>query len=154
MMGIVKNFIDEFAKHKMLIYFAILWGTSMFFWSLYDIGHYAFGYGETFLALPFLYNLLKLIAGIFLAIFGIKLMKTNFLEAITTEKALLYFLILWAASFFFTGLYDILEFGPWIFEYWENLLAFLGAIANLFAGAVLALFAWNILNEKEPSTTQ
>jgi hypothetical protein len=152
-MRVVKNFIDEFAKHKLLIYFAILWGLSMFFWSLYDIGHYAFGYGETFLALPLLYNMLELIAGLFLAIFGIKLMKPNFLEAIDKEKVLLYFLILWAASFFFCGLANILDFGPWIFEYWEDFLAFLGALADFFAGAVLALFSWNLLSKKESNTT-
>ena len=90
LMGVVRNFIEELAKHKLLIYFAILWGASMFFWSLYRIGHYALGYGQAFLALSFLAYLLELVAGLFLAIFGIKLIQPNFLEAIDKEKALLY----------------------------------------------------------------
>jgi hypothetical protein len=120
----------------------------MFFWSLYDIAYYV----DAMIVLPIIYNLLELGAGLFLAIFGIKLMKTNFLEAINTEKALVYFLILWAAKFFVTGIYDIIDFGPWLFEYLDYILAFLGAIADFFAGAVLGLFAWKLLNE--PSTTQ
>ena len=150
-MGVVRNFIEELAKHKLLIYFAILWGASMFFWSLYNIGRYVFGYGQTSIAL--LYNLLELAAGLFLAIFGVKLMQPNFLEAINKEKALLYFLILWAASFFFSGLNNMLEYGQYIPDYWENIPAFLGALGNFFAGAVLGLFSWNLLSKKEPNTT-
>ena len=148
-MGVTKNFIAEFAKHKMLIYFAILWGISMVFWSLYDLNYYV---GEME-ALPVIHNLLELGAGLLLAIFGIKLMQTNFLETIDKEKILVYFLILWAGTFFFTGIHEILYNGQWMFEYFDHMLAFLGAVADLVAGAVLGLFAWNILNEKEPSTT-
>ena len=149
-MGIIKNFIDEFSKHKMLIYFAILWGISMFFWSLYDLNYYV---AEMEL-LPVIRNLLALGAGILLAIFGIKLINTNFLETMDKEKILVYFLILWAGAFFFTGIHEILYNGEWMFEYPDHILAFLGAVADLFAGAVLGLFAWNILNEKEPIATK
>ena len=106
-MGVIKNFIDEFAKHKMLIYFAILWGISMVFWSLYNLNYYV-GDME---ALPVIHNLLELGAGLLLAIFGIKLMQTNFLETMDKEKILVYFLILWAGAFFFTGIDGILYNG-------------------------------------------
>ena len=153
-MDVLKKFIDELTKHKLLIYFVILWGASMFFWSLYDIGHYAFGYGETLMVLPLFYNLLEVIAGMFLVIFGIKFLKNHIIEVLTKEKTLLLFLLFWAAKFFFEGAYDIIDHGPWIFEYWECLLAFLGGLGGFFAGAVLALFSWNLFSKKEPDTTQ
>ena len=73
---------------------------------------------------------------------------------INTEKALLYFLILWAAKFFFTGIYDIIDFAPWMFEYLDYIPAVFGALADFFAGIVLLLFAWNLLNEKETNPTE
>lgn len=149
-MGNVNNFIVEFAKHKLLIYFALLWGLSMFFWSLYDTGHYAFGHAETFPVLPIVYNLLELFAGLFLAIFAIMLMKPNILGAVNKEKVFLYFLILWGASLFLSGLSDILRYGQWIFQYWDDSIGLLGAIADFLGGAVLALFSWNLLSKKEP----
>jgi hypothetical protein len=153
-MGVVKKFIDELAKHKLLIYFAILWGASMFFWSLYDIGYYVTNFSDAMDALPVLYNLMELGAGLFLALFGIKLLQVNFLKTLDNEKVLVYFLLLWAGSLFFSGLYDIVDFGPYIFECWEDILGFIGALADFFGGAVLALFTWNLLSKKEPDTTQ
>ena len=144
-MGIVKKFIGELTKHNLLIYFAIFWGFSMFFWSLYDLIYYF----SDLNILPIIYNLLELGAGLFLALFGIKLIKTNFLEMINTEKALLYFLVLWAAKFFFTGIYDIIDFAPWMFENLDYIPAVFGALADFFSGIVLLIFAWNLLNEKE-----
>jgi len=153
-MGVIKRFIDELAKHKLLVYFAILWGASMFFWSLYDLGYYVTNFEEAMDALPVLYNLLELGAGLFLVLFGLKLMQSNFLQALDAEKALLYFLLLWAGSLFFCGLYDIVDYGPYISEYPEDILAFIGALADFFGGAVLALFSWNLISKKEPETTQ
>jgi hypothetical protein len=61
----------------------------------------------------------------------------------------LYFLILWAATFFFWGLYYIVDFGPSIFAPLENTIAFLGALAALFAGVALGLFSWKLLSKAE-----
>jgi len=149
-MGIIKKVIDELAKHKLLIYFVIIWGGSMIFWSLYELNYYV---GEMEI-LPILHYLLELGAGLFLAIFGLNLMNIKILGAMDKEKILVYFLMLWAGSFFFTGIHEILYNGQWMFEYFDHMLAFLGAVADFFAGAVLGLFAWNLLNEKEPNTTQ
>ena len=62
--------------------------------------------------------------------------------------------MLWAAKFFLTGTYEITDFGPGMLEYPEYILAFLGAIIDFFAGAVLLLFSWNLLSKKEPEPTQ
>ena len=148
-MGVTKNFIDEFAKHKMLIYFAILFGVSMFFWSIFDLIDHV---GQMNI-LGIIHNLLNLGAGIFLTIFGIKFLNPNFLETMDKEKMLVYFLMLWAGSFFFLGLHKMVWNGQWMADYLDHILAFLSGAADFFAGAVLGLFAWNILNEKEPSTT-
>ena len=152
-MGFIKRFIEELAKHKLLVYFAVLWGASMFFWSLYDLGYYITSFEEATDAFPILYNLLELGAGLFLALFGIKMLQVNFLEAIDAKKALLYFMLLWAGSLFFCGLYDIVDYGPYIFEYPEDIIAFIAALADFFGGAVLALFSWNLISKKEPETT-
>lgn len=147
-MGIVKNFIEELAKHKLLVYFVTLWGASLFLWTVYGIVAYRF---ETTAlgVLDLLYHLSELFAGVLLVLFGLKLIYPNFLTKTKNERLLIYFLILWAASFFFIGLYNIVDFGPWIFNFDEDVIGFLSALADLFAGIVLALFSWNLLGEKE-----
>jgi hypothetical protein len=65
------------------------------------------------------------------------------------ERLLIYFLMLWASSFFFGGLYQIVSFGPSISRFIQDMIAFLSALAALFAGVVLGLFSWKLLNETE-----
>jgi hypothetical protein len=149
-MGVVKNFTDELAKHTLLVYFVILWGGTMFFWSSCNLAYGS--YVDILDVVAILANLLELIAGILLVISGIKLMSTNFLAGINTEKTLVYFLILWAGSFIFWGIYDIFYYGPWVFRYLEDTLCFLGGLAAFFAGVVLGLFGWRLLAENEPPT--
>ena len=78
----------------------------------------------------------------------------NVLAAIKTEKLAIYFLLLWAGSFFFGGLYDIVDYGPWLFEYLNDWLAFLGGLASLFAGVALGLFSWKMLTAGEKQQSQ
>ena len=74
-------------------------------------------------------------------------MKVNFLNVIQIEKALVYFLLLWAGQFFFWGLSDLL--------YSTGIICLLAALVHFFAGIILALFGWKLLNEKEQiATTQ
>jgi hypothetical protein len=148
-LGVVKRFIDELAKHKLLVYFVILWGASLFLWTIYGIVAYGFEIGEALDVIDLLFHLSELFAGALLIIFGIKLININFLKAIKNERLFIYFLILWAASFFFCGLYDIIDYGPWIFEYLEDFIALLGALADFLAGVVLGLFSWKLLSETE-----
>jgi hypothetical protein len=150
-MGIEKNFTDELAKHKLLVYFVILWGASLFVWTAYGMVEYGFEMRTSIelYVVDLLFHFSELFAGLLLIVFGLKLMNTNLLKAIKNERLLTYFLILWAASFFFWGLWYIIDFGPAIFENIENPIAFLGALAKLFAGAVLGLFSVKLLNETE-----
>jgi len=55
-------------------------------------------------------------------------------------------LLLWASSFFLWAIYDIVNFGPMSAEAAFRLL---GALCDLAAGAVLALFSWKLLNTKD-----
>ena len=144
-MGAIKNFIDELAKHKLLVYFVFLWGTMLFLWTLYGIIEWGFEISGVLGVLDLLYHLSELFAGLLLLLVGIKLLMPNVLAAIKTEKIAIYFLLLWAGSFFFGGLWDIVDSGPWLFEYWNEWLAVLGGLASLFAGVALALFCWKML---------
>ena len=144
-MGSLKKIIDELTKHSLLIYFVIIWGASMFLYSVARIGTYGLSVEEITDVTWILVNLFDLGAGVFLMIFGIKLMQADFLDVIKIEKTLVYFLILWAGSFFFWGLDGLLSYSGLIF--------ILGAAVRFFAGILLALFSWKLLNEKEPTTT-
>ena len=148
-MRVVKRFVDELAKHQLLIYFVTLWGISMFFWSLYYLID---DFTDLMDALWLLYNLAKLGAGGALTIFGIKLMRPDFITALDKYKMVIYFLLMWAVSFFFIGIYDMADHAPYMFEYWDCFLAFLGALAEFFAGIVLGLFSWNLLKQPEQTT--
>jgi hypothetical protein len=148
-MGIAKTFTDELAKHKLLVYFVTLWGAMLFLWTVYGIVEYGFEIADALDVVDLLFHLSELFAGALLTLFGMKLMNPTFLDAVKNERLLVYFLILWAASFFFMGLYDVVDFGPWIFEYAQDSIAFLSGLAALFAGVVLALFSWKLLGETQ-----
>ncbi len=151
-MGVVKNFIDELAKHKMLVYFVTLWGAWLFLWTVY--GFIEWGFHTDLLGIiDLFFHLSELFAGLLLAILGIKLLKSSFLEGIRNDQLLIYFLLLWAASFFFGGLYVTIDHGAYIIEYWEDVVALLAGLAQLFAGVTLGLFSWKMLNESKQDTT-
>ena len=151
-MGIIKNFIDELAKHKFLVYFVTFWGSLLFLWNVYAL--IAWGVVPSdIVILDFISHLFLILSGFILTLFGIKLLNTTFLKGIKNDKLLIYFLLVWAVSFLFLGLFLIVDRGPYIFEYFECLLAFLAGLAALFAGITLGLFSWNLLNEPEQETT-
>ena len=112
----------------------------MFLYAVCNLGTWGFGVEDISDVIWILGNLLDLAAGVFLMIFGIKLIKADFLDVIQIEKTLVYFLILWAGSFFFWGLDGLLSYSGLIF--------ILAALVHFFAGIILALFGWKLLNEK------
>ena len=151
-MGVVKNFVDELAKHKMLVYFVTLWGAWLFLNTVY--GFLEWGFHTDLLGIiDLFFHLSELFAGLLLVIVGIKLMNIKFLEGLKTDQLLIYFLLLWAASFFLGGLYYVIDHGPYIFEYGECFVAFLAGLAALFAGITLGLFSWKMLNKPTQDTT-
>jgi hypothetical protein len=146
-MGIVKNFLDELSNHKFLVYFVTLWGAMLFLWTVYGFIEYGF-HTDVLGIIDLFFHLSELIAGAILIIIGVKLLNTDFLKEIKSEKLFVYFLILWAATFFFWGLYVVVDYGASL-GYAEHVIAFLGGLAALFAGIVLGLFSWKLLNEAE-----
>ena len=139
-MGSLKTIIDELAKQRLLIYFVILWGASMFLYAICNLGSGGLGVEDVYDVLWILANLFDLAAGIFLMLFAVKLLSPNFLAGLQTEKTLVYFLLLWAGQFFFWGLSDLL--------YYEGIVCILAALVYFIAGIVLALSAWKFLTEK------
>ena len=139
-MGSLKTVTDWLAQHQFLVYFVILWGASMFLYAVANFVDWGFGVGDLYDVLWILANLFDLASGFFLMLFGIKLMNKDFLEGIAIEKILVYFLLLWAGQFFFWGLSDIIFY---------EIVWILAGLAHFFAGIILALFAWKLLNEKE-----
>lgn len=93
------------------------------------------------------FHLSELIVGALLVIIGVKLINVDFLKELKNEKLFVYFLLVWAATFFFLGLYVIIDFGSSL-GYVENVIAFLAGIASLFAGVVLGFFSWKLLNRE------
>ena len=116
----------------------------MFLYAVCNLGTWGFGVEDAYDVLWILANLLDLGAGVFLILFGLKLMNVDFLKALKIEITLVYFLLLWAGQFIFWGLSDLL--------YFEGIVCLLAALVHFIAGIVLALFAWKMLNEKEITT--
>jgi len=73
----------------------------MFLCALCNLVEWGLGVEDFYDVLWILGNLFDLVSGVFLMLFGIKLMNTEFLEAIIIEKTLVYFLLFWAGQFFF-----------------------------------------------------
>jgi hypothetical protein len=141
-----KNIVELLEKEKIVIYFVLLWAGSFFFWNIGSLIYSAFHLNSALSAFAAFNNLVELLAGVMLGMLGFKLLGTKFLSTLTKEKLLVYFLLLWAGSFFLWGLYDIVDFGPLSAE---GAFRLLGALCDLAAGAVLALFGWKLLNNKD-----
>jgi hypothetical protein len=140
-----KNIIDLLEKEKFVIYFVLLWGGSFFFWNIASEIYYISNMNSALNGFAFVINLFELIAGIMLALLGFKLLGMKFLPMLTKEKLLVYFVLLWAASFFLWAIYDIANFGASA----EGVIRLLGALCDLGAGAVLALFGWKLFSAKD-----
>jgi hypothetical protein len=129
-----KNIIELLEKEKLAIYFVLLWAGSFFFWNISSEIWSIQNMNSALNGFAFFNNLIELFAGIMLGLLGFKLLGIKFLPTLTKEKLLVYFLLLWAASFFLWAIYDFATFGP------------LGTLCDLGAGAVLALLGLKLLN--------
>ncbi|MBN2260003.1 MAG: hypothetical protein JW702_05645 [Clostridiales bacterium] len=137
-MDFFETIVDELKKHNLLIYFIILWGGSMFLYAVANLATWGFGIEDAYDVFWIIGNLFDLVSGALLALFGLKLMNTEFLKEIPIEKIFAYFLLLWSGQFIFWGLSDILYF---------EALWLLAGLVHFIAGIVIALFAWKMLNE-------
>lgn len=108
-----------------------------------SFGHCNFtnlGFGRVFNIfdlLRILAYLMELLAGIVLLIFGLRLFGVNLLSGMAVSRFLVYFLILWGASFVFWDLYDVLDLSFLA----SDPLCYLGGLADLFAGIMRVIFA-------------
>jgi hypothetical protein len=141
-----KNIIGLIEKEKLLVYFVLLWAGSFFFWNLGSEVYYATHFYSALNGFAVFNNLIELFAGVMLGLLGFKLLGMKFLPTLTKEKLLVYFLLLWAGSFFFWAIYDIVDFGPMSAQ---AVFSLLGILCDLAAGAVLALFSWKLLTSKD-----
>jgi hypothetical protein len=141
-----KDIIELLEKEKIVIYFVLLWAGSFFFWNIGSEVYYASHLNSALNGFAIFNNLIELLAGVMLGMLGFKLLGIKFLPTLTKEKLLVYFLLLWAASFFFWAIFDIVDLGPITAETGFRLL---GALCDLGAGAVLALFGWKLFSAKE-----
>jgi hypothetical protein len=150
----VKKLVDELAKHKPLAYFLILCGLGMFFHSFFQLNfiRYFFDVIGKDNLIDLVYLFFELVAGTFLVIFGIKLLKNNFLKVISKEKVFLVFLFLWSLSFIFNGILRIIDSVEMITLHVDQILLMLQGIALLMAGSVLMFFSLKS-TKKETSNT-
>jgi hypothetical protein len=141
-----KNIIELIEKEKLLVYFTLLWAGSFFFWNIGSEVYYATHFYSALNWFAVFNNLIELFVGVMLGILGFKMLCMKFLPTLTKEKLLVYFLLLWAGSFFFWAIYDIVDFGPMSAQ---AVFSLLDTVCDLVAGAVLALFGWKLLTNKE-----
>ena len=156
MLKAIENFVDELAKHRLLVYFITLWGAVLFLWTAYGMIEYGFEVRRSIelSVTDFFFHSSELIGGALLMVLGVKLLNPNFLRAVKTERLIVYFLLLWAASFFFWGLWGIIDFGPRFFVNVQNTIALLSALSSLFAGVALGLFSCKMLRKTEEQQAQ
>jgi hypothetical protein len=155
----LNNFLDALSKEKYLVYFLLAWAGVLFFGTidnyLYAIDSYIV---KGYAASPYTYalnfaRLFDLGAGIMLALLALKMLIPNFMPTLKRELALLYFLLIWAGGFFFGGIADIVYYGSNTMSGFD-IAGILSMLAKFAAGAVLALFAWKLLQDKSSSSLQ
>jgi hypothetical protein len=137
------NIVELLEKEKLAVYFVLLWAGSFFFWNVSSEIWYISNMNSALRGFGFFNNLIELFAGVVLALLGFKLLGMKFLPTLTKEKLLVYFLLLWAASFFLWAIYDFATFGPFSAD---AVVGLLGTLCDLGAGAVLALFGLKLLS--------
>ena len=89
-MTAVRNFVDELAKHKLLVYFVTLWGATLFLDTVYGFtawGLDGFYWVGTSAVVDLFFHFSELFAGVILVILGVKLLKPHFLETVAPVQS-------------------------------------------------------------------
>jgi hypothetical protein len=145
-MGFAKEFVEIIAKEKWVVYLFLVWAAAFFFWGLDGLlSRGLVGIG----IVSAIANLLYLVAGVFLALFALKFLTGNFLEAISKVRLFAYFLLLWGGASFFFGLDDIIYFAPLLSQDAETAVALIAEVFYLFSGVLLTLFGVRLIQSKE-----
>ncbi len=141
-----RNIIELLEREKIVAYFVLLWAGSFFFWNIGSEIYYATHLNSALSGFAAFNNLLEILAGVVLALLGFKLLGMKLLPMFSKEKLLVYFLLLWAGTFFFWAIYDIVDVGPLTAEAGFRLL---GSLCDLGAGAVLAFLGWKLYTSND-----
>ena len=145
-MGFAKEFMEIIAKEKWVVYLLLVRAAAFFFWGLDGLlSQGLIGNG----AVSAIANLLYLVAGIFLALFALKFLKGNFLEAISKTRMFAFFLLLWGGASFFFGVDDILYFVPLLSQDAVTAVALIAELFYLISGVLLTLFGLRLIQSKE-----
>ncbi len=136
----LNGFLDGLSKEKYLVYFLLAWAGVLFFWGISGVYFNVTDLRNAYDGIMILTDLLEIGAGAVLAVIAAKLLMPSFMPTMKREPLVIYFLLLWAGSFFFNGIANI----AWFAQYGVD-IDILGALCALAAGAVLALFAWKLL---------
>jgi hypothetical protein len=151
----LQGFLDGLAKEKYLVYFMLAWAGTFFFWALdgfiNNIWSITHGYSNAASWVNLLSRPFDLLAGVMLALLAFKLLSPNVIPAIKREASLIYFLLLWAAGFFFNVISDIAYYATYGFVA-TDVLGIFGTLCSLAAAGVLGLFAWKLLQAKSGSS--
>ena len=157
------NFLKSVSRNKLLVIFLLLWAATMFFWGISNVMRYsndAFeatenpyvdeeGFTGAITIIGIFYGLADMGAGILLALLATKLWGKNLPISSTKTKLLAVFLMFWAASFFFAGLYDIFDWAPIAMEDAEAALVTIAGLMELAVAILLAMLGWKIWGHKE-----
>lgn len=141
----IKGFLDGVSKEKYLVYFLLGWAGVFFFWAITGMYYRATSLGSAYDGVLIFSKLFDLGAGIILALLALKMLIPNFMAGIRREMLVPYFLLLWAGGFFFDAIADFAWYGQYGFTGAIDFVDILGTLSSLAAGAVLALFAWKLL---------
>jgi len=135
LMGFAKDFVEMLVKEKWVVYLFLLWAGAFFFWGLDALSARGFEWSLT------IANLLYLVAGIVLALFAIKSLKSGFLETLSKVRAFAYFLLLWGGASFFFAVHEL--------DYYATLLGLIASLFYLLSGVLLILFGFKLFQSKE-----
>jgi hypothetical protein len=139
----LKGFLDGLSQEKYLVYFLLAWAGGLFFWGISGIYWNARYFEDAYDGARIFTSLFDIGAGVMLGLLSARMLNINLIPTLKKEALLTYFLLLWAGTFFFDGIADFVYFGLNGLD-----IDILGALASLAAGAVLALFAWKLLQSK------
>ena len=136
-----KSIIGILEKDKLVVYFILLWAGSFFFWNIGSVADNLLNLNSAYSVFSLVGNLIELIAGVMLAMLGFKMLGAEFAPSLTKENLLAFFLLFWSISFIVWGIYNLALYG---LNSVQDVARLLGALCDLGAGAVLALFSWRL----------
>jgi hypothetical protein len=153
----LNNFLDGLSKEKYLVIFMLAWAGVLFFGTIdnyiYAISSISNGYATAYTYAHMFAMLFDLGAGIMLAILSLKMLIPNFMVTLKREAVLTYFLLIWAGGFFFAGIADVVYYATNNIT-GSDIAGIFAMLIRLAAGAVLALFAWKLLQSKTSSSLE